>query len=138
MKQTYELLLDLRKKFLNDAEFRKKISTTCCIIEFYNQKKRKLILKHFGKQKVGIVKKIQMRIKKMFGFGGKDLIFKGKVLSIERAPKPSDILWTNCEKNFQFRRVFFIFVSTFLIVIASFAMLVGLEYLQIYVKNHQS
>ena len=32
--QNYELLNDLRKKFLNDSEFRKKIATSCCLIEF--------------------------------------------------------------------------------------------------------
>ena len=96
LKECYELLMDLRKRFLNDAEFRKKLSTSACIIEFDQQKKRKQLLKHFGNSRIGVFMRIQMRIKKFFSKGGKDLIFKGSVLRIERAPEPSDIIWTNC------------------------------------------
>ena len=44
------------------------------------------LLKHYGKKKIGLVTKMQMRIKKLFGFGGRDLVFKGNILDIERAP----------------------------------------------------
>lgn len=40
LKQTYELLIDLRKKFLNDPSFRQSISTTCCLIKFETQTMR--------------------------------------------------------------------------------------------------
>ena len=135
LKETYELLLDLRKRFLNDAEFRKKLSTSACIIEFQQQKKRKELLRHYGNSKIGVITKLQMRIKKLFMEGGKDLIFKGKVLRIERAPEPSDLLWTNCEKIYQFRRMFVIYSVTFLMVLISFGVMVGLQYLQSRLKK---
>ena len=96
LKQTYELLVDLRKKFLNDSEFRKSISTTCCIIEFEEQHMKKRLLQHFGIEKMSILKQVQTKIKKIFNPESKDIIFKGNVIKIERAPEPSDILWTNC------------------------------------------
>jgi hypothetical protein len=79
-------LFDLRKKFLNDPEFRKSLSTTCCIIEFKNQKMKQIILQYFGIEKVGIIKRIQAVIKKCFGTFHRSILFKGKVLTIERAP----------------------------------------------------
>ena len=96
LKQLYELLLDLRKKFLNDDEFRKTISTSCCLVEFRNQAMKQKLLNHFGIEKMGIIKQIQNRIKKIFKPEHKDVMFKGKVIKIERAPEPSDILWQNC------------------------------------------
>ena len=77
-----------------------------------------------------------MKIKKFFGFGGKDLIFKGRVLDIVRAPEPSDILWQNCEKDFQLRRHILIFFAMFCIVAVSFGILLGLNYLQQLVKRN--
>jgi hypothetical protein len=58
LKQTYELLFDLRKKFLNDPEFRKGLATTCCLIEFRNQKVKDIILEHLGIERVGLVNRI--------------------------------------------------------------------------------
>lgn len=46
--ESYELFKDLRKRFLNDPEFRKKLSTTCCIIEFESEKVLKSVLRFFG------------------------------------------------------------------------------------------
>ena len=93
LKQTYEFLQDLRKKFLNDGQFRKGLSSTCCLIEFYDQKDKNLMLRHFGKEKIGLIKEIQERAKKMFFPESKAIVFHGKVLRMERAPEPSDILW---------------------------------------------
>lgn len=63
LKQSYELLQDLRKKFLNDHDFRRRISSTSCIIEFHKPNDKDLLLKHFGRKKIGIIKEIQEKIK---------------------------------------------------------------------------
>ena len=82
LKQTFELLVDLRKKFLNDSDFRKSISTTCCIIEFKDQMMKKKLLMHYGIEKVGLFKQLQTKIKKIFKPESKDIIFKGNVIKI--------------------------------------------------------
>ena len=96
------------------------------------------LLRHFGKKKIGLVKKIQMRIKKLFGFGGRDLVFKGNILDLERAPEPSDILWKNCEQSFKLSRIVAIYSVTVLIILVSFGMIIGLEFLQNYVKKNST
>ena len=35
--ETYQLLLDLKKRFLNDSEFRKTLTTSSCLIQFKNK-----------------------------------------------------------------------------------------------------
>jgi hypothetical protein len=46
--KTYELLLDMRKRFLNDPAFRKNLSSTSCIIEFKKASTQKTLLKLAG------------------------------------------------------------------------------------------
>jgi len=87
---------NLRKKFLNDEEFRKKISTTCCIIEFSDIKYAKAVIERYGKDKIGFLKRIQYKLLKCCFPKAKNIVFHGKVLVIERAPEPSDLIWLNC------------------------------------------
>lgn len=57
---------------------------------------KKKLLNHFGIEKMGLFKRIQSHIKNFFNPERKDILFQGKVIRIERAPEPSDILWQNC------------------------------------------
>lgn len=138
LKQLYELLIDLRKKFLNDSEFRKSISTTCCLIEFKDQKKKQQLLEYFGIEKVGIVKQIQSKIKNLFNPESKNIVFKGNVIKIERAPEPSDVLWQNCEKTYSLKRILLIYTVTFLIIAVSFGIITGLEFVQNFIADDDS
>lgn len=92
----------------------------------------KLLLKHFGIEKVGVIKRLQALIKKLFDSSSRNILFKGKVLRIERAPEPSDIMWKNCEKKFSLARLMVIYGVTFFIILFSFGLMTGLKYLQAY------
>lgn len=93
MVENYELYEDLRKKFLTDGNFRKKISTRSAIIEFKTKRGKDAILREFGKEKITLLKELKEKIKgKCFGENN-ELIFKGSIPSIARAPEPSDIIW---------------------------------------------
>ena len=89
---------------------------------------KKRLLQHFGIEKVSLIKQIQTKIKKFFNPESKDIIFKGNVIKIERAPEPSDILWINCEKTFSFKRICIIYFATLLIIAVSFAIIIALDY----------
>lgn len=93
IKNLYELLIDLRKKFINDSQFRKGLATDCAIIQFKSQKIAKLIVEYFGSEKVGMIKQIKTSIKKCLKIVDNNLLFKGEQLKIVRAPQPSDMLW---------------------------------------------
>ncbi len=78
---------------------------------------------------MGVLKKLQEKIKGWFK--SKDnIMFRGQILTIERAPEPSDILYLNCEKKFDLFRFLGIFLLTFLIIIASFGVISLLSYFQ--------
>lgn len=95
-------------------------------------------MKYFGAEKMGILKQLQLRIKDCFTPNDQSVLFKKKVLRIERAPEPSDILWTNCEQpESLFRKLGIFGVSCFLMLV-SFAIIFGLEMLKIYIKRNPS
>lgn len=93
---TYETLFDIRKRFLNDEQFRRRLSSTCCILTFKEEKAQKIYMKNKGVERMGLQKKIQMIIKDYFSSDQNKTLFQGKIIKIERAPEPSDIIWTNC------------------------------------------
>lgn len=97
---------------------------------------KKKLLHHFGIEKVGLIKQIQTKVKKFFKPESKDIIFKGNVIKIERAPEPSDILYTNCEKMYSLKRILFIYMVTLLIIVVSFGIISGLDYLQEYIETN--
>ena len=49
----------MRKKFLNDSSFRKKIATRAAIIQFHEQSDKILLLEEFGHQNVTLFKRIK-------------------------------------------------------------------------------
>lgn len=61
--------------------------------------------------------------------------FKGRLIQIERAPEPEDLIWENCEKIYSLARIVIIWAVTFTIILLSFAAVVGLDYLQARFRN---
>jgi len=92
-----EELEDFQKRFLAEVLFRRRLSTTCCIIEFRNQQSRDKFLKRYGTKEMGIVEQLKIRFKRCFTKEEiTKLELKGNLLRVERAPEPEDILWENC------------------------------------------
>jgi NADH:ubiquinone oxidoreductase subunit B-like Fe-S oxidoreductase len=58
--------MDLRKKFLTDNLFRKKLSTSCCIVELHSEKDKNFLMDKYGKGKYGLLKSLQIKFKKLF------------------------------------------------------------------------
>jgi hypothetical protein len=79
-----------------------------------------------------------MRIKDLFTPNDQSVLFKKQVLKIERAPEPSDILWTNCEQPESLFRKLGIFGVSCLLMLLSFAIIFGLEMLKLYIKRNPS
>jgi hypothetical protein len=50
-------------------------------------------------------------------------MFRGRVLKIERAPEPSDLMYNNCEQQFKFSRLVLIYTLTLGIIAGSFLVL---------------
>lgn len=69
--------------------------------------------------------KIFLTIKNLFT-PKKQVLFKDKILKIERAPEPSDIIWENCYKSESMMRELAIIGITFLIILISFTIIIGL------------
>ncbi len=121
----------MRKKFLNDHRFRAPLTTTSSLIEFSDEKISTLLLNKFGSAKISILKEIKDRLTDLCIESGNSVLFKGKSLKIQRAPEPSDILWENCEKKYSICRKLLIYFTTFLIILISFGVITGLEFVQI-------
>lgn len=132
--ETYETLEDLRKKFLSDSEFRRKIATTTAIVEFASESSMNLVVKNFGHQSLTFYKKVKETFTQMT-YGSSMLMFKGTIPHITRAPEPSDILWVNCEKSFSFMRIFGIFLATFVIICISLGIITGLQAIQFALRD---
>lgn len=97
---------------------------------------RHQLLENFGIEKVSLLKQLQEKFKDIFRGGERGIIFKGNFIEIERAPEPSDLLWENCEKTYSLKRKLIIYSVTFVIVLVSFAIQMGLEYLQNLIKSN--
>jgi hypothetical protein len=65
-----------------------------------------------------------------FGNEESSELFKGNQLRIIRAPEPSDIHWSNCEKDFSYYRVILVWLITFGIVGVSFGVLLLIKELK--------
>lgn len=52
-------MTDLRKKFFYDDNFRKNISTTVALVEFFKPEDKDIFLKYFGNEKLGLLKEVQ-------------------------------------------------------------------------------
>ena len=126
---------DLRKKFFNDDSFRKDISTAVAIVEFDQPSDKDFFLRHFGNEKIGILKEVQEKIKSYFKKPSKTVMFRGKVLKITRAPEPSDLIYKNCEKKSSISRFFLIWFMTFVIIIFSFGVITVLMFVQDYLSK---
>lgn len=57
---------------------------------------------------------------------------------IERAPEPSDIIWLNCEKQSSTLRMLVIYLITLGIIIVSFGLLLGLQFLNYYILKENN
>lgn len=90
-----------------------------------SQKYEKQIIKYFGAEKVDMFHKILLTIKNLFN-PKKQVLFKGKIFKIERAPEPSDIIWENCYKSESMMRKLAIIGITFLIILISFTIIIAL------------
>lgn len=113
------------------------LSTSCCLVEFHNEKMRDQFLNHYGQQKLTFLNEIVEKMKLFFWPNKKTVLFQGNKPKIQRAPEPSDILWINCEKKSSIIRKVIIYVSIFFVVIISFGIQMLLEYFQREVKQDQ-
>lgn len=80
--QTYQILSDLRKKFLTDGNFRKKLATASCLVEFYQEKGKDWLLERYGNEKIGLLKQLQAMAAKIFCPSTNNILFHGKILKL--------------------------------------------------------
>jgi len=81
------------------------------------------------------MKELQEKIKSYFKKPSRTVMFRGNVLKIMRAPEPSDIIYTNCEKRFSIKRFLVIWMITFAIIIVSFGIITVLMFIQDYLSK---
>lgn len=58
LKETYESLKEFRSEFLVDSEFRKKRSSECAIIHFFDESQRIDFVRNFGQRKMTVTRQI--------------------------------------------------------------------------------
>ena len=98
-------------------------------VEFYDSNQQTEFLKRMKKSSKFLGQITQEVFYKLFPH--KDsLLFKGSSIKISRAPEPSDILWSNCEKKFSFKRLILVWLMTFLMISISFGALVLIGFLR--------
>jgi hypothetical protein len=69
-------------------------------------------------------------------FGNSDsIVFKGSIPEIIRAPEPTDIIWENCEQKESLMRMLAIYIVTFILILVSLGIMVGLEFGQSSLKT---
>lgn len=92
--ESLESLEDLRKKFLNEIEYRKALATTCCLVEFGTEESQKRFIKEYGNKKFGVLDEIGAWWNRVVRKSpGRSQQLKGRLIQIERAPEPEDLLW---------------------------------------------
>ena len=82
-----------------------------------------IFLYHFGRHRRTILKDIIEQLRNYLFTVTNSLLFKGNNIRISKAPEPSDILWTNCEKQSTHKNTIIVWLLTFLLNGLSFGVL---------------
>ena len=81
-----KFLEDTVKRFINEESYRRKLSTTCAIIEFWRPSDRENFLSRFGTSNETLLRQIVSSIKRKCFGEQKTILFKGNTLSVQQCP----------------------------------------------------
>lgn len=88
---------------------------------------------------VGWIARIKIYLKKLVCLNNKELYKNSYFLDVRRAPEPNDIIWENLDVP-KSKKLFYIFltnIATGVLLLFSFAMVLGISYLQSYFQKKQ-
>ena len=112
--RNFEELGKLRRRFVEDFDYRKSISTTCALIEFKSSEQQSQFLRYFENPDMNFLSSMCSSEKK--------ITYLDEEVTVSRAPEPSDFNWSNCEIKFSYLRYGCIWVITMLILYTAYAL----------------
>lgn len=122
---------EYRDKFINNQEFRQDLATDIAFIEFNDANDQVDILKQIKQYRITILGELKEYImSKIFKNSEDSYIFKGNNIRITRAPEPSDINWSNCQKKNSYKRIALVWLIALIMVGISFGFLTLIRFLR--------